>query len=206
MKIISYLLFISIILVFFSCDEYTKFTYTTTKTIPIKYFLDINGNYSEEGIINEYNIKNSFDIPEFSKIEKVVINGLTMNIEMLPETDASTLDLEAKMIVRTQNGDVINYDLVKSASYSLFGVSLFDLNKILNANGIKAVKDFLQQAVDPLSNQGNTTARIVLKGFAHSLLGSPEKVKANLSVNINATITYSKCQAISINIWGDDCE
>jgi hypothetical protein len=200
------LLFFGLISGLISCGDFTKFTYTKTKSIPINYFLNINGNFNEEGIINEYDIKKSFDLPEFSKIEKVVINGVNMNIEMLPETDASTLDLEGKMIIRTQTGNEINYDMIKSESYSLIGVTFFDLNKVLNGGGIKAVKDFLQQAVDPLSNTGNTSARIVLKGFAHSLLGEPEKIKANLSVNINATITFSRCEHVEINIWGDDCD
>jgi hypothetical protein len=206
MKKTIYLLLFSTLIVMTSCKDYTKFTYTKTKSIPIDYQININGNFNEEKYINEYDLIKSFDLPEYSVIDKVVINGVTLNLEKLPETDASLLDLEAKLIVKTQDENTINYNLVEKAEYSVLPIGLFDLNKLLDSKGLQAIRDFLQKVVDPLSTPGSTTARVVLKGNAHSLLGTPEKIKANLSIRINVTITFSRCEYVEFNIWGEGCD
>ncbi|MGE5355144.1 MAG: hypothetical protein ACM3PT_02815 [Deltaproteobacteria bacterium] len=206
MKNIIYFLLLIVFFGLSSCADFTKVMYTKTKSIPVNYQININGDFNEEKYINEYDLEKSFDVPKYAKIEKVNINSVTLNLVKLPETDASLLDLEVKLIVRTLEGNTINYNLVEKAKYDVLPIGLFDLNKLLDSKGVEAIRQFIQKVVDPVSSPGSTTARVTLKGRAHSLINEPETIKANMTLNINATITFSRCEVVEFPIFGNDCD
>jgi hypothetical protein len=206
-NLIIYLLFAGFITGLISCDEYGRFSYTKTKSIPINYNINVNGDFNEKGIISEYDIKKLVDLSQDVEIEEIAINGVTLSLENLPGSDADLLDIEANLEVKNLTSGFIYYvQLIKNAKHKNIPIGVIDVNKFLTTDGLTSIKKFIQEIVDPVTAQGASTATLIVKGKAYSAFsGDPETINAKLAVNINATITYSKCEKVGLNILGRSC-
>jgi hypothetical protein len=207
-NLIFYLFFIGMIAGLNACKEYGEFSYTKTKSIPINYNINVIGDFNEKGLKYGDDLKQLFDLPRFAKVDKIVVNGMTVNLENLPGSDADFLDIEANLEVYAfdrPGSATSGSTLIKKAKHKNVPIGYLDVNKFLDEKGLAAIRKFIQESANPLATKYDSYISVAVKGNAHSVLGNPQKINAKLTANINATIIYRVCENVGINIFGGQC-
>lgn len=204
-KILYFILAVPFIMSILSCQNMGKFTYTKTRSIPVVFDINVDGAYSYEKFVAEYDINKPFDIDESATISKVTINSLNIQIEDLPGSDAEFLDLEAEVAVKSSSFPFVFEKLVEKGAYKRVPVSFTAASSFLNGSGVNKVKEFLQKMLNPIGDNSTTYATIKINGKAYSILFSGQKINAKVSLIINATVTYELCEEVGINVFGASC-